>query len=114
MAVPTLAAMAALTLLQHPEQQPEGVSVDYTPFRAPAILIQRMLRGVLARLRRRRRLMFDSNPNLMRLRRFALGFIMVYNPYRMGETNRRRERARQGIVDRWWLTGRLPGYSEYW
>ena len=44
MAVPTLAAMASLTLLQHPEHQPEGVSVDYTPFRAPAITIQRFIR----------------------------------------------------------------------
>ena len=49
--VSTLASMAALTLLQHPEHQPEGVSVDYTPFRDPAITIQRMLRGFITRIR---------------------------------------------------------------
>ena len=83
MAVPTLAAMAALTLLQHPEHQPEGVSVDYTPFRAPAITIQRMARGVLARLRRNARLLFD-----WRLQRRYMASLQVYMPYRQDEINK--------------------------
>ena len=41
MAVPSLAAMAALTLFHNPHMQPEGVSVDYTPYAAPATVIQR-------------------------------------------------------------------------
>ena len=49
--VPTLAAMAALTLFQHPEAQPEDVSVDYSAFSAPAITIQRFVRGTISRVR---------------------------------------------------------------
>ena len=51
MAIPSLAAMAALTLLQNPHMQPEDVSVDYTPYAAPARAIQRWWRrrGVLNR-----------------------------------------------------------------
>ena len=49
--VPTLAAMAALTLFQHPEAQPEDVSVDYSAFSAPAITIQRFVRGIISRVR---------------------------------------------------------------
>ena len=45
MAVPTLAAMAALTLLQHPEAQPLDVTVDYSPFAEFARRIQRAVRG---------------------------------------------------------------------
>ena len=43
--------MAALTLLQNPHMQPEDVSVDYTPYAAPARAIQRWWRrrGVLNR-----------------------------------------------------------------
>jgi len=42
--VPALATMAALTLLQNPAAQPEGVSVDYSPFAGPARRIQRAAR----------------------------------------------------------------------
>ena len=49
--VPTLAAMAALTLFQHPEAQPEDVSVDYSAFSAPAITIPRFVRGIISRVR---------------------------------------------------------------
>ena len=45
--VPTLAAMAALTLFQHPEAQPEDVSVDYSPFSAPATAVQRAWRSLI-------------------------------------------------------------------
>ena len=43
--------MAALTLFHNPHMQPEGVSVDYTPYAAPARAIQRWWRrrGVLNR-----------------------------------------------------------------
>ena len=44
MAVPSLAAMAALTLFHNPHVQPEGVSVDYRPYAAPATVIQRRQR----------------------------------------------------------------------
>eukprot|EP00964_Phaeocystis_antarctica_P012570 scaffold6937_cov118-Phaeocystis_antarctica.AAC.1 len=44
MAIPSLAAMAALTLFRNPHMQPEGVSVDYTPYAAPARAIQRWWR----------------------------------------------------------------------
>ena len=44
MAIPSLAAMAALTLFHNPHMQPEGVSVDYTPYAAPATVIQRTQR----------------------------------------------------------------------
>ena len=44
MAIPSLAAMAALTLLQNTHMQPEDVSVDYTPYAAPARAIQRWWR----------------------------------------------------------------------
>ena len=44
MAIPSLAAMAALTLFHNPHMQPEGVSVDYTPYAEPARLIQRTQR----------------------------------------------------------------------
>ena len=47
MAVPTLAAMAALTLLQHPEAQPLDVTVDYSPFAGFAKRIQRAAREML-------------------------------------------------------------------
>ena len=47
--VPALATMAALTLLQNPAAQPEGVSVDYSPFAGPARRIQRAIRGLLRR-----------------------------------------------------------------
>ena len=61
--VPTLAAMAALTLFQHPEAQPEDVSVDYSAFSAPAITIQRFVRGIISRVRtlipRSRRIQMD-------------------------------------------------------
>ena len=46
--VPTLAAMAALTLFQHPEALPEDVSVDYSPFTAAARAIQRVWRRLHA------------------------------------------------------------------
>ena len=36
--------MAALTLFRNPHMQPEGVSVDYTPYAAPARAIQRWWR----------------------------------------------------------------------
>ena len=51
MAIPSLAAMAALTLFHNPHMQPEGVSVDYTPYAAPATVLQRWWRrrGVLNR-----------------------------------------------------------------
>eukprot|EP00964_Phaeocystis_antarctica_P012569 scaffold6936_cov76-Phaeocystis_antarctica.AAC.1 len=51
MAIPSLAAMAALTLLQNTHMQPEDVSVDYTPYAAPATVLQRWWRrrGVLNR-----------------------------------------------------------------
>ena len=51
MAIPSLAAMAALTLLHNPHMQPEDVSVDYTPYAAPATVLQRWWRrrGVLNR-----------------------------------------------------------------
>ena len=45
--VPALATMAALTLLQNPGAQPEGVSVDYSPFAGPARRIQRAIRRLL-------------------------------------------------------------------
>ena len=45
--VPALATMAALTLLQNPAAQPEGVSVDYSPFAGPARRIQRAVRRLL-------------------------------------------------------------------
>ena len=45
--VPALATMAALTLLQNPAAQPEGVSVDYSPFAGPARRIQRAIRRLL-------------------------------------------------------------------
>ena len=44
MAVPSLAAMAALTLFHNPHVQPEDVSIDYTPYAAPATVIQRRAR----------------------------------------------------------------------
>ena len=49
--VPSLAAMAALTLFQNPHTQPEGYSVDYSDYSAPATVIQRSWRrrGVLHR-----------------------------------------------------------------
>ena len=47
--VPALATMAALTLLQNPAAQPEGVSVDYSPFAGPARRIQRAARRQSAR-----------------------------------------------------------------
>ena len=49
--VPSLAAMAALTLFQNPHTQPEGYSVDYSDWRSPATVIQRSWRrrGVLHR-----------------------------------------------------------------
>ena len=50
--VPTLAAMAALTLFQHPEAQPEDVSVDYSAFSAPARALQQAWRR-LTKFRRR-------------------------------------------------------------
>ena len=105
--VPTLASMAALTLLQHPEHQPEGVSVDYTPFRQPAITtqrmvrgawqrrhaitIQRMMRGVLVRIRRIARLLFDH-----RLMRYRVGFNRVYMPYMQAQMI-----GRYGIHGQW-------------
>ena len=42
--VPSLAAMAALTLFQNPHTQPEGYSVDYSAYSAPATVIQRRQR----------------------------------------------------------------------
>jgi len=42
--VPSLAAMAALTLFQNPHMQPEGYSVDYSAYSAPATVIQRRQR----------------------------------------------------------------------
>ena len=67
MAIPTLAAMAALTLLHNPHAQPEDTAVDYSGFSQPAttiqrsyrkmrqkrypiVLIQRMARGLIYRL----------------------------------------------------------------
>ena len=49
--VPSLAAMAALTLFQNPHTQPEGTTVDYSDWRSPATVIQRSWRrrGVLHR-----------------------------------------------------------------
>jgi len=47
MAVVPLATMAALTLLQNPAAQPEGVSVDYSPFAGPVRRIQRAVRRLL-------------------------------------------------------------------
>ena len=49
--VPSLAAMAALTLFRNPHMQPEGYSVDYSAYSAPATMIQRSWRrrGVLHR-----------------------------------------------------------------
>ena len=52
MAIPSLAAMAALTLFHNPHMQPEGVSVDYTPYAAPATVLQRFWRGRRALLNR--------------------------------------------------------------
>ena len=51
MAIPSLAAMAALTLLQNTHMQPEDVSVDYSDLSAPATVLQRFWRrrGVLNR-----------------------------------------------------------------
>ena len=67
MAIPSLAAMAALTLFQNPHMQPEDWSVDYSDLSAPARLIQwhslprrrdrarlmisKVIRGALSRLR---------------------------------------------------------------
>ena len=42
--VPSLAAMAALTLFRNPHMQPEGYSVDYSAYSAPATVIQRRQR----------------------------------------------------------------------
>ena len=42
--VPSLAAMAALTLFQNPHTQPEGTTVDYSAYSAPATVIQRRQR----------------------------------------------------------------------
>ena len=42
--VPSLAAMAALTLFQNPHTQPEGTTVDYSDWRSPATVIQRRQR----------------------------------------------------------------------
>ena len=47
--VPALATMAALTLLQNPAAQPEGVSVDYSPFAGPVRQIQRAIRRLLSK-----------------------------------------------------------------
>ena len=49
--VPSLAAMAALTLFQNPHTQPEGTTVGYSDWRSPATVIQRSWRrrGVLHR-----------------------------------------------------------------
>ena len=48
MAIPSLAAMAALTLFHNPHMQPEGVSVDYAAtgdsWSTPATAIQRFWR----------------------------------------------------------------------
>ena len=51
MAIPSLAAMAALTLFHNPHMQPEDWSVDYSDLSAPARAIQRFWRrrGVLNR-----------------------------------------------------------------
>ena len=53
MAVPTLASIAALTLLYAPAAQPENISIDYTPLRRFATRIQRAFRNIRSRRSRR-------------------------------------------------------------
>ena len=53
--IPTLATMAALTLLSNPAFQPESVSINYTPFARFATRIQRAFRNAIGYRRYRRR-----------------------------------------------------------
>ena len=53
--IPTLATMAALTLLSNPALQPESVSINYTPFARFATRIQRAFRNAMGFRRYRRR-----------------------------------------------------------
>ena len=87
MAIPSLAAMAALTLLQNPHMQPEDVSVDYTPYAAPARAIQRWWRrrGVLNRAATRinalmrafsERCFLSCQPGFMNTRNGVSDFLM--------------------------------------
>ena len=92
--------MAGNVLFQHPEHQPEGVSLDCILLRGlvvtiqrmvrrarqrrQAITIQRMMRGVYVRILRIRWLLFDH-----RLMRHRAGFHSVYVPYWFAEFNRR-------------------------
>ena len=48
--VPSLAAMAALTLFQNPHTQPEGYSVDYSAYSAPATKISAVIKAWLVRM----------------------------------------------------------------
>ena len=92
--VPTLASMAALTLLQHPEHQPEGVSVDYTPFRQPAILIQRFIRNVRRRTTAALRLTSAARGSIQRSRNERnSNIIFGVDMRRLDDRNRRRQAA---------------------
>ena len=68
MAVPTLAAMAALTLFYNPHAQPEDTAVNYSAFTPFATRIQRAFRNLRRNLARRRewglkRIEFGTNMN---------------------------------------------------
>ena len=66
--VPSLAAMAALTLFQNPHTQPEGYSVDYSAYSAPATVIQRRQRrrrGAVTRIAAAIRGWLTRTTNLM-------------------------------------------------
>ena len=66
--VPSLAAMAALTLFQNPHMQPEGYSVDYSAYAAPATVIQRRQRrrrGAVTRIAAAIRGWLTRTTNLM-------------------------------------------------
>ena len=79
MAIPSLAAMAALTLFHNPHMQPEDVSVDYTGYSVSATRIQRSWRrGVPRRLLSRAATRINALIRAFGVRCFIMGITPRY------------------------------------
>ena len=113
MAIPTLAAMAALTLLQNPHMQPEDVAVNYGDLNTYASRVQRyqrrrsvvsraaatinrVMRGLLART-------YDTATTILLMDRAFLDAELDLMPRFPGFNARRRRQVRaRSDYRQWW------------
>lgn len=116
--VPSLAAMAALTLFQNPHMQPEGTTVDYSDWRSPATVIQRSWRrrGVLHRAATR----INALLRAFSVRCFIMGInarnnLRGFGPgrYLQGHGDPRERRYLQSTEERALAVNRLRGGRRY-